>query len=365
MKRFGYVATVGLLWITYAVGAQEPIAPATAAIQTRPAAAESNQPRQIRLDVVVTDRSGRGVAGLKAEDFTVLDNKQPAKILAFRVHNNADVPAGQVDASTEVIVVLDEVNAPFNRVTYAREGIESFLRENGGNLVHPVALAFFSENGLQVQTKPAVDGNAIADALRAQGQSFRMLDRGTGFYGAEERLKKSMDALDSLIVQERGKPGRKMVIWVSPGWPLLSGLRDSLSEQQQQRVFGSVVGLTTALEQARMTLYSVDSLGAEGVGTNRTSFYQNFTKGLTKPGDAQTGDLGLQVLAEQTGGRAIFGNDAIASSLDHCVGDLDVFYTLVIGAAPTEKANDFHGVEVKVGTAGVKVRTRDGYYAKP
>jgi hypothetical protein len=36
------------------------------------------------LDVLVTDISGRPVAGLEQKDFTLLDNKKPRPILSFR-----------------------------------------------------------------------------------------------------------------------------------------------------------------------------------------------------------------------------------------------------------------------------------------
>lgn len=369
MNRFcrNGVVLLGISWASLSAIAQQPatVASGAARAQTSASSSAASPDRQILLDVVVTDKSGRIIAGLREADFTVLDNGRSTKIMRFRAHNKADVPASQVDASTEVVLVLDEVNAPYNKVAYAREGIESFLRQNGGNLDHPVSLAFFSERGLEVQTQPSIDGNAIADALQKQGQSFRLLENGTGFYGDEQKLKLSMDALDSLIAQERRKPARKMVIWLSPGWPLLSGLGQDPSPRQMQHLFGAVVGLSTALQKARMTIYSVDSLGADGAGTLRTSFYQNFTKGLRKPEDAQDGDLGLQVLATQSGGQVIFGNKPIAKSIDHCIEDLDAYYTVSIESAPGEKGDEYHSLEVRLGSSGLKARTREGYYAQP
>jgi hypothetical protein len=38
----------------------------------------------MRIDVVVTDRAGQAVAGLKYSDFSLLDNGQPRKIISFR-----------------------------------------------------------------------------------------------------------------------------------------------------------------------------------------------------------------------------------------------------------------------------------------
>lgn len=333
-------------------------------LQSASASARGGEGHQLLLDVVVTDKSGKQVSGLQQQDFTVLDDKQPAKILSFRAHSTAGMAPLAVDASTEVILVLDLVNVPYAQATYARQGIENFLKQNQGQLVHPVTTAVFTDKGLQMQTHPSIDGNAMAVALEKEGQGFRSPAVSSGFYGEEQRLKLSQDALDSLIAQERGKPGRKMVIWVSPGWPLLSGVKTLLSADQQQHIFHSVVALSVAMEQERMTLYSVDSLEGAG-GTERTAYYQNFTKGLTKPNDAQLGDLGLQVLVTQTGGRAVFGNDTIASSINYCVADLNAFYTLVIDGAPSETVDDYHTLDVKVGSAGLKVKTRTGYYAQP
>jgi len=343
-------------WTSTCINAQQqvPAAPATA-----PSSAGSD--RRILLDIVVTDKSGHAVPGLQQQDFTILDNKNPANILAFRPH--VPPPASQVDASTEIILVIDEVNEAYDKVIYARQGVKNFLRQNNGELTHPVALAFLTESGLNVQTQPSVDGNAIADAIDKQTQAWRMHGEGTGFYGAEDRLKMSKDALDPLIGQEKSQPGRKMVIWISAGWPLFNGTVENLSPKQQQQVLDSVVGLSTALREARITFYSVDPLGAD-VG-ERTTYYQNFIKPLYSPAQAEMADLGLQVLVAQTGGRAIFGNDTILNSINHCVADLNAFYTVFLEAAPADHPDQFHELTIKLAPQGLKARTRNGYYAQP
>jgi len=343
-------------WTSTCINAQQqvPAAPATA-----PSSAGSD--RRILLDIVVTDKSGHAVPGLQQQDFTILDNKNPANILAFRPH--VPPPASQVDASTEIILVIDEVNEAYDKVIYARQGVKNFLRQNNGELTHPVALAFLTESGLNVQTQPSVDGNAIADAIDKQTQAWRMHGEGTGFYGAEDRLKMSKDALDPLIGQEKSQPGRKMVIWISAGWPLFNGTVENLSPKQQQQVLDSVVGLSTALREARITFYSVDPLGAD-VG-ERTTYYQNFIKPLYSPAQAEMADLGLQVLVAQTGGRAIFGNDTILNSINHCVADLNAFYTVFLEAAAADHPDQFHELTIKLAPQGLKARTRNGYYAQP
>jgi VWFA-related protein len=341
-----------LLVLSLPLAAQQP-APATA-------------PRHpVLFDVLVTNKSNQPVPNLQPQDFTVLDNGQPSKILLFHPHNLADVPANDVDASTTLIIVLDEVNAPFDRVTFARQGIQQFLKQNNGVLSHPVSLAFFTEHGLDLQTSPSIDGNALSAAIDKQVQTLRMLDRGTGYRGAEQRTRLSLDALDSLIAQEHSKPGRKMVLWLSPGWPLLTNIQDTVTSSQQQDILHSVVKLSTALRQDRITLYSIDTLGTAGVGTNAARYYETYAKPLTKPGDAYRADLSLQVLATQTGGRVLFGNDLIQTSLNHCITDLNAFYTLLIDGSSSPQPDTFHSLAVQLTPPNLKVRTRNGYYAQP
>jgi hypothetical protein len=55
--------------------------------------------RSVALDVVVTDKSGKPISGLKAEDFTLLDDKQPQKIESF----HAVDPSSSTDAPVKVI----------------------------------------------------------------------------------------------------------------------------------------------------------------------------------------------------------------------------------------------------------------------
>ena len=365
MKTFFGTWTVFLFsWAALSAPAQQPLAslPANQQLVTHSADSDAN-PRQLLLDAVVTDKSGKPVAGLQKQDFTVLDNKNPTNILSFHAHSAAATPAGDVDASTEIIFIFDEANTTYDRVVYAREGIENYLKQNNGQLGHPVSLGLFTDSGLQLQTQPSINGSDLAAALEQQGRSYRAVASGA-VGGDFQRLQLSLNALKTLVTQEQSKPGRKMVIWVSPGWPLISGPRETLTSKQEQQVYDTVVGLSSDLRQARITLYSVDSLGAAGTG-ERSVFYENFTKGLTKPDNAAFGDLGLPVLVTQTGGRAIFGNDSIANSINHFVADLGAFYTLTVEAASADHPNQFHELTVKVATPGLKVRTRNGYYTQP
>lgn len=352
-------------------------APAQQPAATENASTTQAAPHTLSLDIVVTDKSGKAIGGLTQQDLTVLDNKQPAKILSFTAQGAAASTRTPTE-STQIFVLIDEVNTNYSKAWYGREGVKKFLTQNSGELPYPVSLGFLTDSGLQVQTQPSTDGNAMAAALDQQQQGIRAVGTsGTGFYGAQDRLRLSLDALDSFIDQQLSidqslaqqhatiPPTRKLVLWVSPGWPLLSNMNNDLTEGQRQQVYDKVVRLSNKLRAARMTLYSINPLGAAETGSSQATYYQNFTNGLKDARHAERADLGLQVLATQTGGRVIFGNDSIQNSLNHCAADATPYYTVTIAPAPAEKPNEYHSLEVKTATPGLTARTRTGYYTQP
>jgi VWFA-related protein len=316
---------------------------------------------KIRLDVVVTDRAGKVISGLQKQDFSILDNKHPSDVLSFKAVNETSATPEPV----EVILVVDQVNTGFERVAYERDEIKRFLSRNEGKLAYPVSLVFFSDNGTQILNKSTLDGNSLATALEENQNSLRTLRRSQGIYGAEDRLALSLKTLSSLAAAEATKPGRKIVIWISPGWPILSGPRITLSEKDAKGVFSSIVNISTALRQAGITLYSVDPLGLADSGGLRTTYYQEFLKGVTGPNRVDIGNLALQVVATQSGGQVSYGNNSVVAGIDRSLADLSAYYVLTMNAAPADKVNEYHGIEVKVATPGLIARTRTGYYAQP
>lgn len=362
MQRLSLV-WISVLCLSLSAAAQQGDAGATPKLQTHPSLPTSQEEdRTIKFDVVVTDKAGASVPGLQQQDFTVLDNKRPANILSFQAERGAALTP---DAETQIVLILDEVNTVYQRVTFERDEVKQFLGQNGGKLAHPVTLVFFSDLGTQIQAVPSSDGNQLIAALDKHRNALRTITRSTGFYGAEDRLKLSLTMLTELAENEQTKPGRKMVIWISPGWPLFSGPNINLSSKQMQAIFNSLVQYSTLMGRARMTLYSVDPLGLADSGGLRTTYYQEFLKGVTGPNQAQMANLSLQVLATRSGGKVLFGNNSIVDGIERCIADLDAFYTLSIAAAPADHANEYHGLEVKVGTRGLTARTRAAYYAQP
>jgi VWFA-related protein len=334
-------------------------------LEHRPAEIEkpAGSDREIILDVQVTDRSGRPVTGLKQQDFTVLDGRDPEKILSFE-----DVSGGTASSSAssaEIVLVVDAVNTSFQTITYSRDQIRQFLLRNNGQLAHPVSLVVFSDAGTKVENGSSRDGQALAALYDQYQTGLRSITRAQGFYGATERYEMSLKALTLLATYEAKQPGRKLMLWFSPGWPLLSGPNIQLTGDDERRIFNSIVETSTLLRRAQVTVYAIDPLGLADAGGTRISYYKEFLKGVSSPRRAVPADLGLEVLAVQTGGRVLNATNDITDAIRSCAADADAFYVLSFSARPADQANEYHSLAVTVDKPGMTVRTRTGYYAQP
>jgi len=336
-------------------------------LQPRPAGPSLPPPggtdRQITLDVQVTDKSRTPVRGLHKQDFTLLDDKEKKVILSFRAVDGA---AGTTsDPPVEIVLVIDAVNTSFSNVTYERSEVKKFLLQNGGKLAQPVSLVVFTDTETKIQEGSSRDGNALASLYDQYVTGLRSITRSQGFYGAADRFDLSIKALNSIEAYEEKRPGRKLVIWFSPGWPMLSEPNLQLSEKNERQLFNSIVAASTGLRQARITLYSIDPLGPADAGGVRIAFYEEFLKGIASPSKALPGDLALQVLAVQSGGRVFNSSNDLAGAIANSAADANAFYVLSFDAARADRPDEYHSLSVTVDKPGTTARTRTGYYAQP
>ncbi|HSZ61986.1 MAG TPA: VWA domain-containing protein [Terriglobales bacterium] len=337
-------------------------------LQPRPATpalpAPGGTSRQIILDVQVTDGSGAAVRGLQKQDFTLLDDKQPKNILLFRA---VDSGAGStVKPTVEIVLVIDAINASYETVTYEREELKKFLLQNGGKLAQPVSLVLLTQAGAKMQNGSSRNGTALAALYDQYATGLRSAVQANGFYGALERFNLSIKTLTQLVAYEGTRPGRKLMIWFSPGWPMLSGVTVELSTKDSQQLFHSIVTTTTGLRQSRITLYSIDPLGQTDAVGNRILDYKNFLKGISSPAQATFGNMGLQVLAVHSGGRVLNSVNDLVGAIAECIADADSFYVLSFDGARADQAfGEYHALGITVDKPGTTARTSSGYYAQP
>jgi VWFA-related protein len=317
---------------------------------------------RIHLDVLVSDDAGKPILGLGPQDFKILDGSQPRKILSFRSYDGVSV---KPNPPVEVILLVDTVNLPFSQLSFIRQEIARFLRQNGGHLPQPVSIMVLSDAGLRIQPRPSVDGNALLTVLDQVKGAIHTINPATGAEGDLERLQLSLRQMTAIAENEALRPGRKLLIWLGPGWPMLDSPHFSFSDKDQRRYFDAIVELSTRMREARMALYSASPANSVmGAGT-REFLYKDFLKGVRSPRQSDTGDLSLKVLAVQSGGRVLGPDNDIAGQIDSCIADANAFYTLSFNPPPAEHADEYHDLKVTVSQPGLTARTNSGYYNQP
>lgn len=329
---------------------------------TPPAAVKAAKLNRLHIDVVVDDGAGKPLTGLQPWDFKLLDNGQPDKILFFRAFDGVTT---KPDPPVEVIIMLDEMNLSFAQTGIARDQIARFLRQNGGHLAQPVTLMLLNDKGLEVQPRSSLDGNWVATLLNKVNPNINTINAAMGLDGALDRFRRSMRQMQLLAENETHKPGRKLLIWVGTGWPMLETENFVPNTNDRISYFKAMVLLSGWLRQARMTVYSV-SMPEPGSGiTGREIYYQNYLKPVLDPHLAESGNLSLRVLAIQTGGLVLGPDNDLAAQINQCVADADDFYQLTFEAPQARQADEYHALTVQVSRAGAVVRTTAGYYDEP
>ena len=341
---------LGFLVLGWSAFSQQAVVP--------PTAARTPEKPRISLDVAVTDKAGKAVGELEPFDLTLLDNNQPRKILSFR--RTDGLTGSRIDPPIEVILVIDAVNLPYQAVTQQRLEVEKFLRLNNGQLAFPTSVFLYSSQGLLVQPAPSKDGSALAKVLDKASGTVRARDLSGGVYSLAEQFQDSFKTMQKIAENETRKPGRKVLIWVGPGWPLLTERFFIESNESRQNYFHQLAALTNQLREARITIYNV----APVVGVTR-ELYKGYLKPVTEARKMEIADLALEVLAVNTGGRVLDPGNDLAELILKCESDISPYYTVTFEPPQAAGADEFHSLKVQVSGDGLAARSDIGYYNEP
>ena len=166
----------------------------------------------VRLDVTVTAKDGHAVRGLRAADFTLLDNGQPQKLVTFRAHE-----IGADNEPAELLLMLDTLDLTGFREEEAEREAQKFLRANQGKLAHPTMFYRLREDGLRASELTS-DGNKLADEIahnseprRIGWQSAQSNQPLLRIGSAAARNMTALDALGAIAIEARRRPGRKLL----------------------------------------------------------------------------------------------------------------------------------------------------------
>jgi VWFA-related protein len=334
------------------------------ALSHRPPPSVAAPQGTIKLDVMVTDGVGQPVAGLQQQDFTLLDNRKPQPILSFRAVDGTTGDGTAADPPVQVILLIDMANNLLHNIAYERYQIDKFLKQNGGKLVQPVTLMVLSDQGVQAQPQPSMDGNGVAGGLDRIESSIHTIPVAGG-YDAIERMVLSLKALRQIVEVEGQRPGRKLLIWIGPGWPMLENPGYVESGKDRRGQFNAIVELTQQLRESRVTLYSINAIDPGSPAQMRSDYYKNFLKGVTSARQVDSGALSVPVFAVHSGGRVFQSSGDLITLLNGCVAEAKAYYTLGFDPPAADHVDEYHELAVKVDKPGTTAHTNTSYYAQP
>ena len=270
----------------------------------------------VNVQFSVTDRRGRFVPGLTAQDFKVDEDGRRQEIRNFARENELPLTlALLVDTSPSVGPVLEEEK------TTAGAFLESILRDKDLALV-----IGFDRSVTLVQD--------YTDNLRLLKRSIDELEIGGGtsiydavYLASEEKLK--------------DEAGRKAIILISDG-------EDTTSK----------VKLTEALiaaHKSNAVIYGISNSPAGG-------FFASGTIGVGRRG----GDLGtLKKFSEETGGSTfVINNDhGFKKIFDQIAEELRSQYSLGYASLNTARDGKYRQIKITTREPGYTIKARRGYYA--
>jgi VWFA-related protein len=318
-----------------------------------------NAANRVALTVQVTDAAGKPVTGLKAADFTVLDDHvlQPVAFL-----DKAQTPSAQL----HVVLVLDAVNDGGSGVKHLEKELKKFLDLSKEPLGFQLSLVSLSEAGV-AKTEPTNDRAVIAAELSqlVRRPHSRICDKYVSYQGETlgfgncvfDHDNKSIDALIGLLGERQNRLQRTVLIWAGPGWPVIVRGSDI-----QKTYVEMLEDITEGLQQGPVTLDAI----SWGYFAEAEAFGQPIMSVTVKPASFKelASAITLPALALRGGGQAIAKLKNFPETLAALIADSAESYRLSFyPLRATTPA--FHSIEVQVDRPGVTVRTLEAYYAQP
>ncbi|HSD27570.1 MAG TPA: VWA domain-containing protein [Vicinamibacteria bacterium] len=381
----------------------------------------------VQLDVVVTDRDGRCVAGLGSGDFEVFEDGrlQPLSHFAeearpgLRAAPAAMPPPGPAPAAAPAppaprgrffVLAVDDLHTAPGNMAEARRAMTRFVEEQVSaedlvalattsgtrgafqdftrdkvalrraiarvesryQPVEPGGTPYLSE--YQAELIDRTDVEALNLAVREVLQTEDYL----GEVGARERvyaqarrmvfeiMQRSGRALEAVLGLVQGLaplPGRKVVVLVSDGFLVGLGAAENRGLDVRRVV--------DAATRSGVVLYALDTRGLVADVPGGGASFQG-PQVLAAPGARQSLQArgneaqrqSLNALAEDTGGFLVRNSNDLGQGLGRILRDNEAYYLLAY--APTNAARDgkFRRIEVRLrGRTGLLVRTRSGYFA--
>ena len=371
------------------------------------------------LVVYVTDKKGRAVTTLTKDDFEIFQDGNPKQISNFKLFTS-EVVRSELGVTTgpdipEATPIPDATSAagpqPVYLVLYVdnqnldpldRNRVLSQTRDFLRTSLHPPAqmMVVAYQRSFEVLQEFTSDPSEVLKALRlvrtyTGGRTERdnsrqdIVDRiqrlkseqragsGSGRGGSSSRewneiynlidnyakesvndLQFTLDSLRQIISSLTGLPGKKGVIYVSNGLPMIPGvelfyeasksMNDStilsrMYEYDRTRIYRQLAAAANAQD---VTLYTIDASGLSLHGMGSAEYTTASDPMMSSIGRNNYTDS-LRFLSDETGGIAIFNTNDVGSGLELVTQDMFTYYSIgyPLQASGQDKV---HRVKVKL-----------------
>jgi VWFA-related protein len=356
----------------------------------------------VLVNVTVRDKDGNFVRNLKPEDFTLLEDNKPQKVISFDLENTDAIPATDV-AQVKLLNIPKSsepttTNVPAGATAFKDRRMIVLFFDLSSMQPDEIARAVTSaQNYVDKQMAPAdlvaivslgdslnVDQDFTADKAQLKkvlesynggaGQGFEQGDTGTtegtadtgnsftaddtefNIFNTDRRL----EALGTIAKQLAHVDQKKSLIYFSSGMT-----RTGIENQSELRA------ATNAAVRANMAIYTMDIRGLQAVvpggeassaslrGTSaysgqsmQNAFDSNFSSQET-----------LVTLAGDTGGRAYLDSNDFGKVFKGVQQDTSTYYMLGYHSTNQNRDGRYRHITVKLNQPGYKIEYRKGYYA--
>ena len=381
---------------------QEP--PVPAPIQGPSIKVES---RIVVVDVVVTDKQGQSVPGLRKDDFHLSDDGGSQIVTSFEEHKGAapneiklqpmppnvftNFPSAQGADSVNVLL-LDLLNTQPQNQAFVRQQVIKYL----GEVPPGTRLAVFALGShLRIVRGFSTDFSGLSAALEDRklgvaSEVSRNLPTEANQYSDAEILRQmrksqaapsAIDAVESFQRDEAAEransrseltlqafqqiarylsaiPARKNLIWFSDNFPVsfFPDPRGRVPKNQDH-----IQKTSDMLTAAKVAIYPVSALGVLGDPTFDASKLAGSRRELEARLSAN--QIAMETIAEETGGRAFYSTNALSDAVKDAVGNGSHYYTLAYSPANHKNDGKFRRIRVSLADGSYTLSYRRGYFA--
>jgi VWFA-related protein len=406
-KLASLTGCVFLLAAVAQAAGQSPV-PSTLPVQQNATTTLHSDSRLVLIDVVVKHHH-EPVKGLTASDFILLEDGKPQKIAFFDAHSAPRSSERSVNETREAdvftndtaepppsvnVILFDTLNTPAGDQPYARKQMIGFLKtlpsgyhvalfELGAKLR---MLAGFSENSeelvaaadklvphvsplLQTDEDLLQEQKEIAKTrMPYNGESVEAMQQfmsATSAAVAQNRVRLTLQDLNTLAGAMSGFRGRKNVIWLSEYFPVFFGfMGDSNEFPEVQRYRDLMSGTSSKLSSSQVALYPIDIRGLTSGFFGNAALEGKAVDNLSAIQGIEARHLGMDEIAEDTGGHAYYNTNDLKFAMQRSFESGSEYYTLAY-VPPNGSDSKYHRINVRFTRPGLTGEHRKGYFALP